>query len=255
MFQVNAFTDHVFGGNPAAVCPLETWIDEGLMQNIARENNVSETAFIVQEQNRYEIRWFTPEVEVDLCGHATLASAHVIFHYLEPEKQSLDFRYSGGMLHVERAGSLLRLNLPSTPPKRVDIPESVQAGLRSTPIEVWKSRDYMAVFSEESQVLDIEPDLLRLTEADAVGIIATARGTTADFISRFFAPAAGIPEDPVTGSAHCTLIPYWAGRLGKNTMKAYQASARGGWLDCENLDKRVVVAGHAVTYFRGEVFL
>jgi predicted PhzF superfamily epimerase YddE/YHI9 len=255
MYQVDAFTDHVFGGNPAAVCVLDTWIDEKLMQNIAAENNLSETAFIVEEQGRYAIRWFTPEIEVDLCGHATLASAHVVFSVLDQAANRLDFQYSGGMLHVERSGALLRLNLPATPPVQVELPESVYIGLGRQPVEIWKSRDYMAVFSEEKEVLELRPDFVKLAEADAVGIIATAPGSSADFVSRFFAPAAGIAEDPVTGSAHCTLIPYWSEKLDKHGMKAYQASRRGGWIACENLGDRVVVAGHAVTYMQGEIYV
>jgi len=253
IYQVDAFTNHVFAGNPAAVCPLTHWLDEQLMQEIAMENNLSETAFFLQKEDVFEIRWLTPVVEIDLCGHATLASAHVIFNHLDYREHEIHFKYSGGDLTVSREEDRLKMNFPSTPAIPSDPKEVLINGLGAEPVEVLKSRDYMAVYENEHVVRSLKPNFALLEKLNAIGIIATAPGKSADFVSRFFAPAAGINEDPVTGSAHCTLIPYWAERLNKSKMDALQVSPRGGQIYCDYLGDRVGIAGHAITYMVGQI--
>lgn len=251
LYQVDAFTRSLFKGNPAAVCPLQGWLDDKTLQAMAAENNLSETAFFVSRGAHYDLRWFTPRVEVDLCGHATLASAHVIFQFLDPSASVVRFQTKSGLLTVEREGDLLAMQFPSRPGASVPCPQPLIQGLGLEPDEVLFSRDYLAVFNSEATVRSLQPDMTRLMELDGLGVIVTAPGGTVDFVSRFFAPKVGIPEDPVTGSAHCTLIPYWARRLGKNTLHALQLSERGGELYCGNLGETVRIAGHAVTYFEG----
>jgi predicted PhzF superfamily epimerase YddE/YHI9 len=246
IYQVDAFADAVFQGNPAAVCPLETWPEESLMQSIAAENNLSETAFLVPRDEHYELRWFTPKSEVDLCGHATLAAAFVVFHFLDIHLSQVDFKTPGDWVTVRRDGSLLPMDF--TP---CEVPDDLVRGLGAAPVEVLKSRDYLAVFPSEEAVRSLTPDLTLLERLDALGVIVTAPGKSADFVSRFFAPREGIPEDPVTGSAHCTLIPYWAAKLGKKDFRALQVSERGGVLTCEDLGERVRIAGEAVMYMEG----
>jgi len=255
LYQVDAFTSKVFGGNPAAVCPLEEWLPDEVMQSIAAENNLSETAFFVKEGGDYRLRWFTPEVEVDLCGHATLATAHVLFRHLRCRRATLRFHTQSGLLEVSKAGKLLSMNFPARPPLPAPLPQPLVDGLGMTPVEVLKSRDYMAVFPREEDIRDMRPDFAALNELDCLGIIATAPGRDVDFVSRFFAPQCGIPEDPVTGSAHSTLIPYWSRRLGKTSLHALQVSKRGGELWCEDRGERVAIAGQAVTYSVGEIRL
>ncbi len=255
IYQVDAFSDRLFGGNPAAVCPLEEWLEPELMQNIAAENNLSETAFFVKKERIFELRWFTPVIEVDLCGHATLAAAHVIFNHLDYAGEKVVFSSLSGELKVSRADDRLTLDFPSTPPSAVDAPEELIQGLSMKPKEVHKSRDYLALFESEADILSIEPNFNTLKKADCLGIIVTAEGEKCDFVSRFFAPAAGIDEDPVTGSAHTTLIPFWAKKLGKNMLHASQLSKRRGELFCELSGDRVMIGGHAVTYFKGEITL
>jgi PhzF family phenazine biosynthesis protein len=253
IFQVDAFAAGVFQGNPAAVCPLEQWLPDDVMQAIASENNLAETAFFVKEAEGYRIRWFTPEFEINLCGHATLASAHVLFRHLGLEAEQIVFQSKSGPLEVSRNGELITLNFPAYAPKPVPAPRQLLEGLGFTPRAVFKDRDYLALLENEEQVLEVRPDMGRIAELDAVGLIITAPGTDCDFVSRFFAPAAGIPEDPVTGSAHCMLVPYWAKRYSKNQLLARQVSKRGGELLCELRGDRVLMSGKAVTYLSGEI--
>jgi PhzF family phenazine biosynthesis protein len=253
IFQVDAFTDRVFSGNPAAVCPLDAWLPDTTLQAIAAENNLSETSFLLGRGGDYRIRWFTPAIEVDLCGHGTLASAHVIFRHLEPAVDEVRFASRSGPLAVRRQGDLLRMDFPALEATRCPPPAGLEDALGARPDEVWRARDVMAVFENEDEVRSLCPDMSRLAAVDAFGVMATAPGRTVDFVSRFFAPAEGIPEDPVTGSAHCTLVPYWARRLGKTSFHSRQVSARGGELFCELLGSRVAIAGRAVTYLQGTI--
>lgn len=255
LFQVDAFTSKVFAGNPAAVCPLEAWIDDGVMQAIATENNLSETAFFVKEGEGYHIRWFTPVSEVDLCGHATLASAFVIFQVLDPSDTRVVFASRSGELIVEKKGDLLAMDFPSQPPVPCNAPGDLVEGLGRRPLEVLRSVDYFVVFSSEEEVRDLTPNMERLRMVDLRGVTVTARGREVDFVSRFFAPKYGIPEDPVTGSAHCALIPYWANVLGKQELHAHQVSKRGGDLYLTNQRDRVLIAGRAVKYMEGVISL
>ena len=253
LFQVDAFTGRVFGGNPAAVCPLEAWLDDAKMQAIAAENNLSETAFFVEAGDHYELRWFTPTAEVDLCGHATLATAFVLFEDLEVEGDEVRFETRSGQLTVRRDGDKLAMDFPAKPPQPCAEPEGLAEALGRAPEETFAADDYLAVFASESDVRTLEPDFARLARLDRRGVIVTAQGSAADFVSRFFAPKAGIPEDPVTGSAHCTLVPYGAKRLGASRLTAHQVSARGGELYCEDRGDRVIIAGCAVKYLEGIV--
>lgn len=256
IYQVDAFTKEVFKGNPAAICPLDEWIDAELMQKIALENNLSETAFFVKKDDVYKIRWFTPTFEIDLCGHATLASAFVIFDVLKLESEIVKFHsHKSGKLTVEKNGDLLILDFPSRPPVVCDAPEGLVEAFGKTPQEILKSRDYFLVYENEQEVLDIAPNFSRLLDIDAHGFIVTAKGENSDFVSRFFAPEVGVFEDPVTGSAHCNLIPYWAERLGKNELFARQISQRGGELFCELKGDRIKIGGNAVLYLKGEIYL
>ena len=256
IYQVDAFTDRVFGGNPAAVCPLDSWPDDALLANIAAENNLSETAFFVNRGDHFEIRWFTPTVEVDLCGHATLAASHVIFHDLAYPGHEIRFLSSAhGYLYVTREKELLVLNFPATMPVKAGPEEVVVRALRQKPLELWKSRDIMALYSKEEEVRNLHPDFPLLKQLGIPGIIVTAPGTGVDFVSRYFAPGVGIDEDPVTGSAHTTLIPYWAQRLGKTKLRALQVSKRQGELFCEMKDERVLIGGKALTYMKGKIEL
>ncbi|HDP93972.1 MAG TPA: PhzF family phenazine biosynthesis protein [Candidatus Aminicenantes bacterium] len=256
-YQVDAFADKVFAGNPAAVVPMVTWLPDSIMQAIAMENNLSETAFFVPREGGFHLRWFTPVNEVDLCGHATLASAHVVVRHLGWKKPEIRFTSAGGELIVAVRGDLLGMNFPSRPGKVVQAPGALVDGLGMRPLETRKSRDFMAVLETEAQVLACRPDAAKLSELDVTGIMITAPGAApeVDFVSRFFAPREGIPEDPVTGSAHCTLIPYWAERLGKDRLTARQVSRRGGTLYCELRDDRVAIAGRAVTYAHGTILI
>jgi PhzF family phenazine biosynthesis protein len=251
IFQVDAFTNELFRGNPAAVCPLESWPADQKLQAIAAENNLSETAFFLSRDDHFELRWFTPAMEVDLCGHATLASAHVVFQFVNPVADCVRFQTRSGLLTVERRGDLLVMEFPSRPGKVSPMPEDLIEGLGVRPKEVLLSRDYLAVYESDKIVETLNPDMNRLLRLDCLGIIVTAPGMHSDFVSRFFAPKAGIPEDPVTGSAHCTLIPYWANRLGKSELHAIQVSKRGGELFCKDLGERVSIGGRAVMYLEG----
>lgn len=254
-YQIDAFTNQVFSGNPAAVCPLDAWLDDELLQKIAAENNLSETAFFVRSEQGYQLRWFTPVAEVSLCGHATLAAAHVIFEILGDATPTLNFETKSGILTVARLGSLLVMNFPATPPVPCAAPDALIAGLGVQPSAILAADDYFAVFDNEDIVRSIRPDFAQLAELELRGVIVTARGRDVDFVSRFFAPKFGIPEDPVTGSAHCALAPYWSGRLGKNALSARQISARGGDILCELKGERVLLAGHAVRFMDAEIFI
>jgi PhzF family phenazine biosynthesis protein len=254
-YQVDAFTGEIFRGNPAAVCPLTAWLPDATLQNIAAENNLSETAFVVPRGDEFDLRWFTPTLEMDLCGHATLAAAFVLFTEQKVSGTIIRFQSRSGMLTVKRAGEILTLDFPSRPPQPCALPEILATGLGTRPASIHKSRDYLAVFNSAAEVRALRPDFAALKKLDCLGIIATAPGDDCDFVSRFFAPAAGVDEDPVTGSAHCTLIPYWAARLGKNKLFARQISSRGGELFCELAGDRVHIGGKAVLYLRGEIVL
>jgi PhzF family phenazine biosynthesis protein len=252
-YEVSAFTANPFGGNPAGVCPLDAWLPDSALQGIAANNNLAETAFTVPRGNEFDLRWFTPAVEMDLCGHATLAAAFVLFSERGFKGDQVRFHSRSGVLAVYRNSDRLTLDFPSRPPAPTDLPEALARGLGALPKEVLKSRDYLAVFASEAEVRDLKPDFAKLKTLDCLGIIVTAPGTDCDFVSRFFAPGAGVDEDPVTGSAHCTLIPYWSSRLGKTKLFARQISARGGELFCELTGERVRIGGRAVTYLRGEI--
>ncbi|WP_214070844.1 PhzF family phenazine biosynthesis protein [Mucilaginibacter sp. dw_454] len=257
IYQADAFTDQLFGGNPAAVCPLTEWLPDELMQKIAAENNLAETAFFVKNQTGYLLRWFTPEYEIDLCGHATLASAHILFTELGFAGDVIHFEtVKSGTLTVTRTKDKYTLDFPSRPPIAIEEPNGLVEALGGIPpIGIYRSRDFFVVYDSEHEISEINPDFYALSKLDTVGVIVTARGKDVDFVSRFFAPGAGIPEDPVTGSAHCNLIPYWAKVLGKNKLHAYQISARKGELWCELQGERVLMSGKAVTYLKGEIYL
>jgi len=228
-YQVDAFTDRVFGGNPAAVCLLDEWPEDDVMQQIAAENNLSETAFLVGSGAEYDLRWFTPALEIDLCGHATLASAFVIFKFLEPNLSAVRFQTASGELRVGREADLLVMDFPARPAGQTGPLTGLSDALGAEPETVYGARDILAVFATEAQVRAMAPDFAALEKIkDAFAVIVTAPGDNVDFVSRFFAPNAGIAEDPVTGSAHCTLVPYWSARLGKKKLHALQVSARGG---------------------------
>ncbi len=255
VYIVDAFTDKLFGGNPAAVCPLEEWLPDKMMQNLAAENNLSETAFIIEEDNHYHIRWFTPSVEVKLCGHATLASAHIFYTELNHLKEEVWFESQSGMLKVSRKDhNTYTLNFPANPPEIVSvIPEGLFEGLGITEAPVFKtSFDYMVLFSSQKSIENLKPDFTLLAKIKARGVITTAKGNDTDFVSRCFYPQSGVNEDPVTGSAHTIMVPYWAKEFGKNNLTATQLSKRKGFLDCELKNERVLMSGNAVTYMKGE---
>jgi len=256
-YQVDAFSSKTFGGNPAAVCLLESWPADEMLQNIAAENNLSETAFLMRRsKGQYNLRWFTPTIEIDLCGHATLASAFILFSFVDSTLSSIDFMTASGLLSVARRGELLSMDFPARKPVTTESSAILSQALGAEPLEVLKSRDLLVVFRDESIIKSMKPDFDKLKQIkDAFAVIVTARGETSDFVSRFFAPNAGIPEDPVTGSAHCTLIPYWADRLKKDHLHAFQLSKRGGELFCENAGDRVRISGNAVLYAKGELYL
>jgi len=258
IYQVDAFTDKVFKGNPAAVCPLNSWLDDQILQNIASENNLSETAFFVktgEDNSHYQLRWFTPVIEIDLCGHATLASGHVLFNHLDIDVDEITFSTKSGELIVSREDNLIRMNFPSWNAIEIDLFRELHSGLGIKPSRVLKTRDILAVFENEDMIRSIDPDFGILKKVDALGIIVTAPGNGVDFVSRFFAPRAGVNEDPVTGSAHSTLVPYWSKRLNKNQLIAEQLSTRGGKLFCALENDRVIIKGAAVTSMTGMLYL
>jgi len=254
IYQVDAFSSRLFAGNPAAICPLSEWLPDSTLQAIAAENNLAETAFYIVRDGQYHLRWFTPGVEVDLCGHATLASAHVIFEMRrELATPRVSFMTKSGELIVTRDGDLYALDFPARPPVETTYDDKLFEALGSTPKVVLGARDYLCVFETEAEVRALKPNMEKLAAIDRFATIVTAPGKDCDFVSRFFAPAKGVPEDPVTGSAHCTLIPYWSARLGKTKLFARQVSARGGELWCEHRGDRVIIAGKAAAYLEGTI--
>jgi predicted PhzF superfamily epimerase YddE/YHI9 len=254
-YQVDAFAARPFEGNPAAVCLLEAWLDDALLQSIAEENNLSETAFLVATDPGFELRWFTPVAEVDLCGHATLASAHVLFEHAGFSGEQVHFATRSGPLTVQRSGPLLEMDFPAKPPSPCAAPPGFARALGREPLEVLVADDFVAVFENEAAVLELTPDMGLLAALGRRGICVTAPGESHDFVSRFFAPRLGIPEDPVTGSAHCELAPYWSARLGRQRLQARQVSRRGGLVGCELRGDRVILSGKAVTIMEAVIRL
>lgn len=254
IYQADAFAVGLFKGNPAAVVPLTEWLSDELMQQIAMENNLSETAFFIPESDHFHIRWFTPKAEVRLCGHATLATAHVLFNELNFQGDLLEFESLSGILTVKKIEDKLQLNFPADLAQEVEPIETFTEAFGTKPSQTFKGRtDYMLLFDSEETIQNLKPNIQLLLSTKARGIITTAKGNEVDFVSRFFAPAVGVNEDPVTGSAHTTLIPFWAKRLGKTELTALQLSARGGQLWCTLSGNRVFIAGKAVTYLKGEI--
>ncbi|WP_346353810.1 PhzF family phenazine biosynthesis protein [Azotosporobacter soli] len=258
IFQVDAFASRLFQGNPAAICLLEEALPERIMQKIASENNLAETAFVLTERDGYRLRWFTPEEEIDLCGHATLAAAHVLFRHKKVQETTLRFKTLSGVLSVTRSGERLRMLLPLREPDVCALPAGLAEALGiALPFAVYKAKEYLLVLENEAAVRALQPDFQRLNRIDAPGIIVTAagEGNDVDFVSRYFATNCSVPEDPVTGSAHCSLAPYWAKRLGLRKLRARQLSERGGELSCEMLNGQVALEGEAVTYLHGKLYL
>jgi PhzF family phenazine biosynthesis protein len=253
IFQVDAFTDQRFRGNPAAVCILKEWLPNDVLQAIAAENNLSETAFVAGDREPFGLRWFTPTVEVDLCGHATLAAAFVYRTCLGYDRREIHFETKSGVVGVIFRDDMIALLFPRRPAVACPSPDRLIRGLGMRPLEVLKSRDYLAVLENEDTVRDLRPNVEELKIPDCLGVIVTARGGDVDFVSRFFAPNGGVAEDPVTGSSHSTLVPYWSGKLQKNILTAAQLSARGGRLECVDLQDSVSIAGKAVLYLKGSI--
>jgi PhzF family phenazine biosynthesis protein len=255
-YEVLAFTDRLFAGNPAGICILEEWLPDPLLQKIAAENNLAETAFFIDRGNVYDIRWLSPLAEIDLCAHATIGSAHVLFQHLGRSGNSLTFQSrSSGELRVDRIDGRLVLDFPSRPAHPCATPALLAESLGAEPKEVFQGRDYMAVFEREEEVAELSPDLAELSKLEGQGVVVTAPGNDCDFVSRYFAPKVGVPEDPVTGSTHCVLVPYWSKRLGKKDLRARQLSSRGGELFCEDRGPRVGIGGTAITYAEGTLHL
>lgn len=255
-YIVDAFATELFGGNPAGVCIIDKWIDESLMQKIATENNLSETAFVVKAENNYELRWFTPECEIDLCGHATLASAFILMNYIDKSLKTVSFSTKSGILAVAKENGYFIMNFPSRMPVECDLPLGLEEALGVKITGSYVSRDLVLTVENEETVKNISPDFNKLAEfKDYFGIVVTAKGDNCDFVSRYFAPASGILEDPVTGSSHSSLIPFWSKKLNKTKMIAKQLSKRGGTLLCKDLGDRVEIGGHAVLYSKGELFI
>ena len=255
IFQIDAFAENAFEGNPAAIIPLEEWLPDNTMQLIAQENNLAETAFYVSVEDGFHIRWFTPAAEVKLCGHATLASAFVLFTEFAHAADKIIFNSLSGLLSVTRNGDLLTLDFPNQLPSRCEIPDELIQGLGVEPVGCLANDDYLAVLDDEESLLNLEPKALHLEQLDRRGVIATAPSSQYDFVSRFFAPKFDILEDPVTGSSFTHLIPYWANRLGKQKMIAKQISPRGGIVHCELNQDRVLIGGKGVKFLEGEIFL
>lgn len=258
LYQIDAFTENKFGGNPAAVCILNNWIDDSLMLSIAAENNLSETAFAVKINDLYEIRWFTPTVEIDLCGHATLATAFVLFHYFDIQGNQIAFNsHRSGNLSVQKTSNgELVLNFPKNDIFKAETNNTLNKALGNIPQETFKtSFDYLLVYNSQTEIENLNPDFSGLAKINTRGVIVTAPGDTVDFVSRFFAPASGIDEDPVTGSAHCALTPFWKEKLDKDILQAKQVSKRGGDLSCKLKGDRVHIAGKCVLYMIGEIYI
>lgn len=255
IYQIDAFSNKLFSGNPAAVCVLDKWLDDQTMQNIAAENNLAETSFAVRQKGGYAIRWFTPTVEVDLCGHATLATAFVLFNIMgHPQEEISFYSLNSGELKVFQEGSILFLDFPSDQLERVDPPLNIQQCINVAPKEAYKGKsDYLVLLKDEEEVLGIKPNFREIAKIPARGLIVTSRGKSCDFVSRFFGPQSGIDEDPVTGSAHTSLTPFWANKLDRPNMTAKQLSSRGGNLTCRYLGDRCHIGGSAVLYLTGEI--
>ena len=253
LYQIDAFTSKLFEGNPAAVCPLKAWLPDEIMQSIAAENNLSETAFFVPKGHNYHIRWFTPVSEVDLCGHATLATAYVLFDILGYKKDKIVFDSKSGLLAVTRANDWFVMDFPSQPPVSCHIPKEIIKAFDIVPIECLKSEDFVVVFEREADIESADPDFEQLKNLDLRGVIITAKSTRYDFVARFFAPKYGVPEDPVTGSAYTQLAPYWASKIGSKRFHVKQMSSRGGELVCEVVDDRVFISGKAIKYLEGKI--
>lgn len=255
IYQIDAFTDQIFHGNPAAVCPLETWLPDHTMQAIALENNLSETAFFVPTDTGYQIRWFTPNSEVDLCGHATLASAYALYHLLGHAEDRIRFSSRSGELTVAREGDNLVLDFPAQPPVSCPLPAELALAFTTTPLECLQAEDYLLRFERQADIAALAPDMAQLKKVGLRGVIVTAPSVEYDFVCRFFSPKYDIPEDPVTGSAFTQLVPYWSSILGKTRLRARQISPRGGDLLCENCGDRVKIAGRAVLYLSGTIYV
>lgn len=256
IYQIDAFAESVFGGNPAAVCILNSWLSDSLMQNIAAENNLAETAFAVKESDTYELRWFTPELEVDLCGHATLATAFVIFNYYHHNENTIRFfsPRSGELIVERQEGGQMTMDFPTDEINNVASNPEINNAISATPMLTIKGKtDYMLVYDNQTAIENIRPNFHLLDQLDCRGVIVTAPGKEVDFVSRFFAPQCGIPEDPVTGSAHTTLTPFWSTKLNKTVLTAKQISKRGGELTCKYMGNRVKISGNAVCYLIGEI--
>lgn len=257
IYQIDAFTNKVFSGNPAAVCPLNEWLNDNILQKIAMENNLAETAFYVKKDGFYEIRWFTPTVEVDLCGHATLATAFVLFHHENHTEDIINFFSSkSGQLTVTRIDDFLTLNFPTDTIKEIPITDELANCFATTPLSVIRGKaDYLLIFEKEEDIVNLTPNFENIAKLDARGVIVSAKGNKVDFVSRFFAPQIGVIEDPVTGSAHTTLTLYWSKELNKTELTATQVSSRGGELKCKIVNDRVEISGQAKLYLRGILFL
>jgi PhzF family phenazine biosynthesis protein len=253
LYQIDAFASKMFEGNPAAVCPLVEWLPDKTMQSIAEENNLSETAFFVPKANGFHIRWFTPKNEVDLCGHATLASAYVLFNILGYKRDKIEFDSRSGLLLVTKDRERIVMDFPAQPPVLCDIPKEIGEAFDIAPIECLKSEDYIVVFERENDIESADPDFEQLTKLDLRGVIITAKSSRYDFIARFFAPKYGIFEDPVTGSAYTQLAPYWASKMVSKRFSVKQVSSRGGELTCEIVDGRVLISGKAIKYLEGKI--
>jgi PhzF family phenazine biosynthesis protein len=255
-YHIDAFAGAVFSGNPAMVCPLERWLDDEVLQLIARENHLPVTAFFVDHGDHHELRWFTPTIELNLCGHGTLAAAAVLFDFMDASKESVTFKTKGGTFQVVKNGELIDMDFPVHEAVPCAIrPEDLVRALGREPKEILKARNYLAVYEGEAEIRAISPDLELLKEVDCLGAIVTARGEDSDFVSRYFAPRIGIPEDAATGSTHCALAPYWSRRLGKRKLHARQLSQRRGELWCESLDDRVRITARAIRYAEGFLYV
>jgi len=255
LYQIDAFADSVFTGNPAAICPLNNWLEDNVLQAIAAENNLSETAFYVATDDGFHIRWFTPQCEVDLCGHATLATAYLLFELLDYQGDSIAFQSRSGLLLVTKQDDLLQMDFPSQAPIVCELPDFLKDAFTIQPSACLKAEDYILIFNSEQEINQTQPKLAQLMHNDLRGVIITAPSQNYDFVSRFFAPNCGIDEDPVTGSAHTQLMPYWSEQLGKLKLKAKQVSARGGELWLEQKQDRVLISGKAALYMQAEIYL
>ncbi|WP_455212579.1 PhzF family phenazine biosynthesis protein [Kaarinaea lacus] len=255
LYQVDAFSSNIFSGNPAAICPLENWLEDSVLQAIAEENNLSETAFFIPQNNGYHLRWFTPLHEVDLCGHATLAAAHILFTKLGQSDSEILFYTRSGELKVNKNNALLTMDFPALSCEPCDTPEALIKGLGKTPRQVYRGDDYLVIFDNEQDIKNITPNFLYLHQLDLRGVGITARGTEVDYVSRYFAPKYGVDEDPVTGSFHCLSAPLWGQRLNKSRLTARQVSPRGGELLCELVNNRVLLSGYCATYMEAQIYL